>query len=53
MAEIKFKQIEIPKENLIQNKTNKKWQEIRRASNIFASLVLLPLFIIISSISIL
>lgn len=40
MAEIKFKQIEIPKENLIQNKTNKKWQEIRRASNIFASLVL-------------
>ena len=40
MAEIKFKQIEIPKENLMQNKNNKKWQEIRRASNIFASLVL-------------
>jgi len=40
MAEIKFKQIEIPKENLTQNKTNKKWQEIRRASNIVASLVL-------------
>ena len=32
--------VEIPKENLIINKNNKKWQEIRRASNIFASLVL-------------
>lgn len=40
MAEIKFDKIEIPKENLIRNKENKKWQEIRRASNIFASLVL-------------
>ena len=40
MAEIKFKQIEIPKENLIKDKSNKKWQEIRRAANIFASLVL-------------
>ena len=40
MAEIKFKQIVIPKENLVKNKNNKKWQEIRRASNIFASLVL-------------
>jgi hypothetical protein len=37
MAEIKFDKIEIPKENLIRNKENKKWQEIRRASNIFAS----------------
>ena len=40
MAEVKFKEIKIPKENLIKDKSNKKWQEIRRASNIFASLVL-------------
>ena len=40
MAEIIFKKIEIPKENLVKNKNNKKWQEIRRASNIFATLVL-------------
>ena len=40
MAEIVFKKIEIPKENLAKNTSNKKWQEIRRASNIFASLVL-------------
>ena len=37
--EIEKYRVEIPKENLIINKNNKKWQEIRRASNIFASLV--------------
>ena len=40
MAEIKFYNVEIPREHLVKNKDNKKWQEIRRASNIFASLVL-------------
>ena len=40
MAEIIFDKIKIPKENLARNKNNSKWQEIRRASNIFASLIL-------------
>lgn len=40
MVEFEIYKFEIPKENLIINKNNKKWQEIRRASNIFASLVL-------------
>lgn len=39
MAEFK-ENFKIPEENLIYNTNNKKWQEIRRASNIFASLVL-------------
>ena len=40
MAEFIGNKIEIPKENLIRNKNNQKWQEIRRASNIFASIIL-------------
>ena len=39
MAEFK-EDLKIPQENLMFNTKNKQWQEIRRASNIFASIVL-------------
>lgn len=39
MAEFK-EDLKIPQENLMFNTKNKHWQEIRRASNIFASIIL-------------
>ena len=40
MAEFKKDYLIIPKENLRFNTNNNKWQEIRRASNIFSSLII-------------